>query len=84
MQDIRACLRPRSAQRELSAHATMGKHVCGVEILDVQKRRLPSKHYVYVIEVEWSDGSKITIYRRYSAFFEFHVRRPPPAASEGL
>lgn len=28
---------------------------------------------VYVIEVEWSDGSKVVIYRRYSQFFEFHT-----------
>lgn len=28
---------------------------------------------VYVIQVTWSDGSVLTIYRRYSAFFDFHV-----------
>eukprot|EP00048_Salpingoeca_helianthica_P012194 m.175957 g.175957 ORF g.175957 m.175957 type:complete len:942 (-) comp15337_c7_seq2:46-2871(-) len=42
-------------------------------VLDIQRRPLPSKHYVYVIEVTWSDGSVLTIYRRYSLFFEFHT-----------
>lgn len=27
---------------------------------------------VYKIGVVWSDGSELTIYRRYSKFFEFH------------
>eukprot|EP01147_Barroeca_monosierra_P002792 gene2792-5637_t len=47
--------------------------VTNVELVDVQRRRIPSKHYVYVIEVTWSDGSVMTIYRRYSQFFEMHV-----------
>jgi hypothetical protein len=29
---------------------------------------------VYVVNVSWSDGSTSTIYRRYSVFFELHVR----------
>ena len=28
---------------------------------------------VYVLEVSWSEGSSITVYRRYSDFFEFQV-----------
>eukprot|EP00053_Salpingoeca_punica_P007241 m.66658 g.66658 ORF g.66658 m.66658 type:complete len:917 (-) comp14059_c0_seq1:167-2917(-) len=51
----------------------MAKHVTAVRVADVQKRRAPSKHYVYVIQVTWSDGSVLTIYRRYSAFFDFHA-----------
>ncbi|EGD82361.1 hypothetical protein PTSG_03026 [Salpingoeca rosetta] len=47
--------------------------VVGVELVDVQRRRTPSKHYVYVIQVSWSDGSQVTIYRRYSQFFEMHT-----------
>eukprot|EP00055_Hartaetosiga_balthica_P010878 m.47770 g.47770 ORF g.47770 m.47770 type:complete len:729 (+) comp7358_c0_seq1:77-2263(+) len=51
----------------------MGKSITAVDIIDVQRRRNPSKYYVYVIAVTWSDGSVITIYRRYSQFFELHV-----------
>ncbi len=29
---------------------------------------------MYVIKVTWSDGSCVTVYRRYSAFFDFHTR----------
>ncbi|GAB1603920.1 SH3 and PX domain-containing protein 2A-like [Argonauta hians] len=39
-----------------------------VEVIDVEKRRFPGKHYVYVISVTWTDGSTNIIYRRYSAF----------------
>ncbi len=28
---------------------------------------------VYVVDVKWSDGSEITVYRRYSTLFDFHV-----------
>lgn len=30
---------------------------------------------VYVIEVKWSEGTQTTVYRRYSAFFEFQVSK---------
>lgn len=51
----------------------MRKSVTAVEVVDVEKRRLPSKHYVYVIQVNWDDGSSITIYRRYSNFFDLQT-----------
>uniref|UniRef100_A0A8C6WV52 SH3 and PX domains 2B n=1 Tax=Neogobius melanostomus TaxID=47308 RepID=A0A8C6WV52_9GOBI len=47
--------------------------VLEVTVQDVQKRRTPSKHYVYIIKVSWSDGSTDTIYRRYSKFFDLQM-----------
>ena len=44
------------------------------QVVDIQKRHLPSKHYCYVMNVTWSEGSVLVIYRRYSALFEFHVK----------
>ncbi|KAF7696626.1 hypothetical protein HF521_005044 [Silurus meridionalis] len=44
-----------------------------VTVQDVQKRRNPSKHYVYIIKVWWSDGSTELIFRRYSKFFDLQM-----------
>ncbi|XP_072301788.1 SH3 and PX domain-containing protein 2B isoform X2 [Eucyclogobius newberryi] len=44
-----------------------------VTVQDVQKRRNPSKHYVYIIKVYWSDGSTDAIFRRYSKFFDLQM-----------
>ncbi|XP_030649370.1 SH3 and PX domain-containing protein 2B [Chanos chanos] len=44
-----------------------------VTVEDVQKRRTPSKHYVYIIKVSWSDGSTEVIFRRYSKFFDLQM-----------
>ncbi|XP_049597575.1 SH3 and PX domain-containing protein 2B isoform X2 [Syngnathus scovelli] len=44
-----------------------------VTVQDVQKRRNPSKHYVYIIKVSWTDGSTELIYRRYSKFFDLQM-----------
>ncbi|XP_062867191.1 SH3 and PX domain-containing protein 2B isoform X2 [Trichomycterus rosablanca] len=44
-----------------------------VTVQDVQKRRTPSKHYVYIIKVCWTDGSTENIYRRYSKFFDLQM-----------
>ncbi|XP_016897199.1 SH3 and PX domain-containing protein 2B isoform X3 [Cynoglossus semilaevis] len=44
-----------------------------VTVQDVQKRRSPSKHYVYIIKVSWSDGSTEIIFRRYSKFFDLQM-----------
>ncbi|XP_072231168.1 SH3 and PX domain-containing protein 2B isoform X1 [Leuresthes tenuis] len=44
-----------------------------VTVQDVQKRRNPNKHYVYIIKVFWSDGSTEIIYRRYSKFFDLQM-----------
>ncbi|KAK0134649.1 SH3 and PX domain-containing protein 2B [Merluccius polli] len=46
-----------------------------VTVQDVQKRRNPNKHYVYIIKVFWSDGSTEIIYRRYSKFFDLQVSK---------
>uniref|UniRef100_A0A3Q3K6Q3 SH3 and PX domains 2B n=1 Tax=Monopterus albus TaxID=43700 RepID=A0A3Q3K6Q3_MONAL len=47
--------------------------VLEVTVQDVQKRRNPNKHYVYIIKVSWSDGSTEIIYRRYSKFFDLQM-----------
>ncbi|CAL8361748.1 unnamed protein product [Boreogadus saida] len=44
--------------------------VAEVKVVDVQKRRNPSKHYVYLIDVTYSDSTSHIIYRRYSKFFD--------------
>ncbi|XP_076024360.1 SH3 and PX domain-containing protein 2B isoform X2 [Genypterus blacodes] len=44
-----------------------------VTVQDVQKRRNPNKHYVYIIKVAWSDGSTENIFRRYSKFFDLQM-----------
>ncbi|XP_054481551.1 SH3 and PX domain-containing protein 2B [Anoplopoma fimbria] len=44
-----------------------------VIVQDVQKRRNPNKHYVYIIKVSWSDGSTEIIFRRYSKFFDLQM-----------
>uniref|UniRef100_A0A4W4ERV6 SH3 and PX domains 2B n=1 Tax=Electrophorus electricus TaxID=8005 RepID=A0A4W4ERV6_ELEEL len=49
------------------------RSVNDVTVQDVQKRRNPSKHYVYIIKVSWSDGSNEVIYRRYSKFFDLQM-----------
>lgn len=56
------------------SYAIMGRHILDARVRDIEKRRLPSKHYVYVIHVSWTDGSVTIIYRRYSKFFDFHMK----------
>ncbi|XP_064631075.1 SH3 and PX domain-containing protein 2A-like isoform X2 [Lineus longissimus] len=48
--------------------------VSGVRVIDIEKRRHPSKHYVFVISITWSDGTVTVIYRRYSKFFELQSK----------
>ncbi|XP_029305726.1 SH3 and PX domain-containing protein 2A-like isoform X1 [Cottoperca gobio] len=48
--------------------------VLDVNVVDVQKRRNPSKHYVYLINVTYSDSTSHVVYRRYSKFFELQMR----------
>ncbi|KAK2921785.1 SH3 and PX domain-containing protein 2A-like isoform X2 [Channa argus] len=48
--------------------------VLDVNVVDVQKRRNPSKHYVYLINVTYSDSTSHVIYRRYSKFFGLQMR----------
>ncbi|XP_060084602.1 SH3 and PX domain-containing protein 2A-like isoform X2 [Ylistrum balloti] len=45
--------------------------VTEISVPEVEKRRIPSKHYVYIIMVTWSDHTTTTLYRRYSRFFDF-------------
>ncbi|XP_078087240.1 SH3 and PX domain-containing protein 2B isoform X1 [Mustelus asterias] len=48
--------------------------IVDVRVQDVQKRRIPNKHYVYIIQVTWSNGSTEVIYRRYSRFFNLQMQ----------
>ncbi|XP_068597115.1 SH3 and PX domain-containing protein 2A-like [Brachionichthys hirsutus] len=48
--------------------------VLDVNVVDVQKRRSPSKHYVYLINVTYSDSTSHVVYRRYSKFFDLQMR----------
>ncbi|XP_054654045.1 SH3 and PX domain-containing protein 2A-like isoform X3 [Dunckerocampus dactyliophorus] len=48
--------------------------VLDVNVVDVQKRRNPSKHYVYLVNVTYSDSISQVIYRRYSKFFDLQMR----------
>ncbi|KAM6916734.1 SH3 and PX domain-containing protein 2A-like isoform 2-T2 [Xenentodon cancila] len=48
--------------------------VLDVNVVDVQKRRNPSKHYVYLINVTYSDSTSHVIFRRYSKFFDLQMR----------
>ncbi|XP_072257053.1 SH3 and PX domain-containing protein 2B isoform X2 [Pyxicephalus adspersus] len=50
------------------------KSIVQVHVQDVQKRRSPNKHYVYIINVTWSNGSSEVIYRRYSKFFDLQMQ----------
>ncbi|XP_051883219.1 SH3 and PX domain-containing protein 2A isoform X2 [Pristis pectinata] len=52
----------------------LGRAAIDVRVQDVQKRRNPSKHYVYVIQVNWSDNTSDVIYRRYSKFFDLQMQ----------
>ncbi|KAJ7399436.1 SH3 and PX domain-containing protein 2B isoform X1 [Pitangus sulphuratus] len=58
------------------------RSIAEVKVLDVQKRRIPNKHYVYIIKVTWSNGSTEVIYRRYSKFFD--LQRPLSSESPAL
>ncbi|XP_034041649.1 SH3 and PX domain-containing protein 2A-like isoform X2 [Thalassophryne amazonica] len=48
--------------------------VADVNVVDVQKRRNPSKHYVYLINVTYPDSTSHVIYRRYSKFFDLQMQ----------
>ncbi len=50
-------------------------YVTDVKFLDVEKRHGPEpKHYVYVIQVTWTNPENIfVIYRRYAQFFDLQV-----------
>ncbi|KAM4676400.1 SH3 and PX domain-containing protein 2B isoform 2-T2 [Discoglossus pictus] len=50
------------------------RNIVQVSVQDVQKRRTPNKHYVYIIKVTWSNGATEVIYRRYSKFFDLQMQ----------
>ncbi|XP_072026137.1 LOW QUALITY PROTEIN: SH3 and PX domain-containing protein 2B-like [Amphiura filiformis] len=54
--------------------AMVKRTVVDARVTDVEKRRYPSKHYVYLITVTWSDNAVNIIYRRYSKFFDFQMK----------
>ena len=47
-----------------------------VKVSGVEKRLSPKAHIVYVILVDWSNGEKTTILRRFKDIYKFHVRMP--------
>ncbi|CAF1441881.1 unnamed protein product [Adineta ricciae] len=51
-------------------------YVESVKIIDVEKRYRPGpKHYVYVIQVNWTNPSNLfIIYRRYAQFFDLQCK----------
>ncbi|CAF1218086.1 unnamed protein product [Rotaria sordida] len=51
-------------------------YVVDVKILDVEKRyKSGSKHYVYIIQVTWSNPDNLfIIYRRYAQFFDLQCK----------
>ena len=49
------------------------RHIEKIAVQDIEKRRIPSKYYVYVVHVRWSDGVESVVYRRYSKFFDLQV-----------
>ncbi|XP_077183165.1 SH3 and PX domain-containing protein 2B isoform X1 [Paroedura picta] len=59
------------------------KSILEVKVLDVQKRRIPNKHYVYIIKVIWSNGTTEVIYRRYSKFFDLQMQMLDKFPMEG-
>ncbi|KAM6969781.1 SH3 and PX domain-containing protein 2B [Aplochiton taeniatus] len=54
-----------------------------ITVQDIQKRRNPNKHYVYIIKVCWSDGSQEVIFRRYSKFFDLQMELLDKFPQEG-
>ncbi|XP_063025122.1 SH3 and PX domain-containing protein 2B isoform X3 [Melospiza melodia melodia] len=59
------------------------RSIAEVKVLDVQKRRTPNKHYVYIIKVTWSNGATEVIYRRYSKFFDLQMQMLDKFPMEG-
>nr|XP_033783353.1 SH3 and PX domain-containing protein 2B isoform X3 [Geotrypetes seraphini] len=59
------------------------RSVVQVNVLDVQKRRIPNKHYVYIIKVTRSNGATELIYRRYSKFFDLQMQMLDKFPMEG-
>ncbi|XP_036052346.1 SH3 and PX domain-containing protein 2B isoform X2 [Onychomys torridus] len=59
------------------------RSIVEVKVLDVQKRRVPNKHYVYIIRVTWSSGTTEAIYRRYSKFFDLQMQMLDKFPMEG-
>eukprot|EP00794_Sanderia_malayensis_P005750 gene5750-6453_t len=49
------------------------KKMQALNVIDIEKRRVPSKHYVFVLEITWDDGSQNIVYRRYSQFFQLQT-----------
>nr|XP_047128266.1 SH3 and PX domain-containing protein 2B-like isoform X2 [Hydra vulgaris] len=48
-------------------------YIIKVSIPDVAKKRKPTKHYVYIINLLWSDGTQQIICRRYCQFFDLQT-----------
>ncbi|XP_066507074.1 SH3 and PX domain-containing protein 2A [Hoplias malabaricus] len=57
--------------------------ISALSIVDVQKIRNPSKHYVFIISAYYSDGSSQLIYRRYNHFFNLQMKLMDMFPDEG-
>ncbi|XP_029439210.1 SH3 and PX domain-containing protein 2B isoform X2 [Rhinatrema bivittatum] len=84
--------RPPACRKESGAAAALPtrpspamprRSIVQVNVLDVQKRRVPNKHYVYIIKVTWSNGTTELIYRRYSKFFDLQMQMLDKFPMEG-
>lgn len=54
---------------------SMGRRIItDVKVTKIEKRYIPSKYYVYICHVTWSDGSTNVIYRRYSRLFDLQSK----------
>eukprot|EP01137_Pigoraptor_chileana_P017553 Opistho-2@75795 len=50
----------------------MPRTIVSLSCKDVQRRQHPNKHYVYVVDVTWSDNATETVFRSYDQFFAIH------------
>ncbi|XP_026856064.2 SH3 and PX domain-containing protein 2A isoform X2 [Electrophorus electricus] len=48
--------------------------IAAVNVVDVQKRRNPSKHYVFIISVTYCDCTSQLLFRKYSQFFTLQMK----------
>ncbi|CAH1802365.1 unnamed protein product [Owenia fusiformis] len=45
-----------------------------VQLNGAEKRYVPNKHYMYILQIKWESGNKYIVYRKYSDFFDFHEK----------
>jgi hypothetical protein len=55
-----------------------------VVVTGYEKRKSPSKHYAFVIDVTWDNDERYEVMRRYSEFFNLHETLKIMFARENL